>query len=371
MLAEPSTAKGAVIAATKGTALTGAKGTADRYVPDLADHYPATVKDSSQTPTAVDVYRAALAKAEDHSVAIASIGITTNMRDLLRSQPDKYSTLDGTALVARKVKLVVWMNGLYNFGCAQHDEDNWLGPDTDCRGSAKAAVEGWPSSVKQIFSGVGGDVMHGDWRIWWPFIQAAAKQVDNKQIVADPLVSQFNESEHFLRILTEACAEYVVEVAQTGTDYRLTARFLRDAEENLSFAYVCLFLFLFGFKFKQMRDAVRANDSQVLDLIWRENLASARAPRNVDGPNAAAGHVMTTTWPAPSVETFTGQRKQIGSNCIDASPTVKFRGRRIVTHGCSVMQAARTGCTSIVCVKRVAKTACFRVTSISKMQNIS
>ena len=45
-------------------------------------------------------------------------------------------------------------------------------------------------------------VMHGDWRIWWPFIQAAAKQVDNKQIVADPLVSQFNESEHFLRILT-------------------------------------------------------------------------------------------------------------------------------------------------------------------------
>jgi hypothetical protein len=141
----------------------GAKGTADRYVPDLADHYPATVKDSSQTPTAVDVYRAALAKAEDHSVAIASIGITTNMRDLLRSQPDKYSTLDGTALVARKVKLIVWMDGLYNFGCAQHDEDNWLGPDTDCRGSAKAAVEGWPSSVKQIFSGVGGDVMHGDW----------------------------------------------------------------------------------------------------------------------------------------------------------------------------------------------------------------
>ena len=69
--------------------------------------------------------------------------------------------------------------------------------------------------------------------------------------------------------------------------------------------------------------------------------------------------------------TLTGQRKQIGSNCIDASPTVKFRGRRIVTHGCSVMQAARTGCTSIVCVKRVAKTACFRVTSISKMQNIS
>ena len=141
----------------------GARGTADRYVPDLADNYPAPIRDSSQTPTAVDVYRAALSKAEDHSVAIAAIGIPTNMRDLLASKPDQFSSLGGTALVAQKVKLIVWMDGLYNFGCAQHDEDNWLGSDAGCRGSAKLAVEGWPSSVKQIFSGVGGDVMHGDW----------------------------------------------------------------------------------------------------------------------------------------------------------------------------------------------------------------
>lgn len=141
----------------------GAKGTADRYVPDLASNYPVAKKDSTQTPTAVEVYRAALARAEDRSVAIAAIGITTNMRDLIQSKPDKFSPLDGKALVAQKVKLIVWMDGLYNFGCAQHDEDNWLGPDTGCRGSAKAAVEAWPSSVKQIFSGVGGDVMHGAW----------------------------------------------------------------------------------------------------------------------------------------------------------------------------------------------------------------
>ena len=120
-------------------------------------------------------------------------------------------------------------------------------------------------------------VLHGDWRLWWPLIERAAVIVGNKQVVADPNVSQFNESEHFLRILTAACAEYVLEIAQTGTDVRATSTFLNDADANLSFAYVCQFLYLFGFKFKQMRDSVRTNDSATLDLLWRENLASARA----------------------------------------------------------------------------------------------
>lgn len=85
------------------------------------------------------------------------------MRDLVQSQPDEFSPLNGTELIAKKVGLVVWMDGMYNFGCAQHDTDNWLGPDTDCRGSAMAAVMGWPSNVKQIFTTVGGDVLHGGW----------------------------------------------------------------------------------------------------------------------------------------------------------------------------------------------------------------
>lgn len=120
-------------------------------------------------------------------------------------------------------------------------------------------------------------VLHGDWRIWWPLIQRAAAVVNNKQVVADPSVSEFNESEHFVRILTTACAEYVLEISQTGTSFHACSIFLKDADANLSFAYVCQFLFLFGFKFKQMRDSVRTNDSATLDKIWRENLASARA----------------------------------------------------------------------------------------------
>jgi hypothetical protein len=71
----------------------------------------------------------------------------------------------------------------------------------------------------------------------------------------------------------------VVEIARTGNDYRNTQQFLRDAEANLNFSYICYFLYLFGFKYLQMRNAIRANDSKLLDLIWRENLASARTAK--------------------------------------------------------------------------------------------
>jgi len=55
------------------------------------------------------------------------------------------------------------MDMMYNFGCAQAASSDWLGPDTGCRGSAKAAVMGWPSNVKQIFSSIGGDITTGAW----------------------------------------------------------------------------------------------------------------------------------------------------------------------------------------------------------------
>ena len=65
------------------------------------------------------------------------------MRDLVNSKPDKWSPLSGKELIARKVELIVWMDMMYNFGCAQHDTDNWLGPDTGCRGSAQVGVGAW------------------------------------------------------------------------------------------------------------------------------------------------------------------------------------------------------------------------------------
>ena len=53
---------------------------------------------------------------------------------------------------------------------------------------------------------------------------------------------------------------------------------LQLAEVNLSFAYICFFLFSFGFKFLEHRHAVRHNASHDFDRLWRENLISARTP---------------------------------------------------------------------------------------------
>ena len=83
-------------------------GNADKYVSDLVDHYPSRVNASDQVE-AVRVYRKALVEASDGSVSIASIGITTNMRDLVLSEPDDISPLSGMILSHKKFrKLFGW-----------------------------------------------------------------------------------------------------------------------------------------------------------------------------------------------------------------------------------------------------------------------
>jgi hypothetical protein len=59
------------------------KGTQDRYLSDIIKRYPGPVKKYFDVPEAVETYRKALVAAKDNSVHIASIGMTTNLRDLL------------------------------------------------------------------------------------------------------------------------------------------------------------------------------------------------------------------------------------------------------------------------------------------------
>ena len=122
-------------------------------------------------------------------------------------------------------------------------------------------------------------IMHGDWRVWAPLLMRLAAVVGNRQVKSDPTVVDFNSHEHSLRIFTRACAEYVVEIARTGTDYTQTAQFLEDADRNLSFSYVVYFLYLFAFKYLEYRNAGRTNDSKKLDLLWRENLRTAKTAK--------------------------------------------------------------------------------------------
>ena len=83
------------------------------YTTDLARNWPSPVKNASQCREAVDLYRQILAAQPDRSVVISSIGLLTNLDALLASSPDAHSPLNGTHLVAKKVRRVAIMGGGY------------------------------------------------------------------------------------------------------------------------------------------------------------------------------------------------------------------------------------------------------------------
>lgn len=120
-------------------------------------------------------------------------------------------------------------------------------------------------------------LMHGDWRLWSPLLMKMAEVVANRAVKSDPTVETYNQHEHFLRVVSIAFAEYVLEIAASGTDFHVAHVFIEAAQVNLSFAYVVMFLFLFAFKYLEFRSAVRRNESKKLDMLWRENLGTARA----------------------------------------------------------------------------------------------
>jgi len=78
---------------------------------ELKDNFPNDAEFNDKMPDALDVYRRVLSTQPDTSVIICSVGALSNLADLLRSAPDRYSNLDGSELVKRKVKKLVIMGG--------------------------------------------------------------------------------------------------------------------------------------------------------------------------------------------------------------------------------------------------------------------
>lgn len=130
------------------------------YVGKLLKQFHSPIRNNSQVPDAVDVYRAVLAQQHDHSVVIASIGFLGNLAALLASGPDKHSRLDGKSLVAKKVKTLAMMGGCYP-SCTELKYE-WNMGGGCLLGSAscpytpswtKAVVDGWPKDVPLMYSG--------------------------------------------------------------------------------------------------------------------------------------------------------------------------------------------------------------------------
>jgi len=82
----------------------------------LIAKYPHAIKNNSEVPDAVQLYRKILAQQPDNSVTIITVGFLTNISNLVQSKPDNYSSLNGKDLVKKKVKELVCMAGKFPTG---------------------------------------------------------------------------------------------------------------------------------------------------------------------------------------------------------------------------------------------------------------
>lgn len=107
---------------------------------DGSPAFPHSLKRSSDAPLAVPVLRKALASLRDGAAVVLAIGPLTNIRDLLDSAPDEHSPLDGKALAAAKVRVLVVMAGDFSKPKAEFNVFSDLN-------AAAAVFNRWPAEL--------------------------------------------------------------------------------------------------------------------------------------------------------------------------------------------------------------------------------
>ena len=138
----------------------------------LVAKYPGKIKTNSGAEDAVSLYRRILAAEPDHSVTIVTVGFFSNMNDLLRSVPDKHSSLNGYDLVKSKVKILVSMAGRFLKGGEFNIQCDPI--------SARYVAQNWPTEI--IFSG---------WEIGDP-IRTGLPLIKNNSIKNSPIKEAFS-----------------------------------------------------------------------------------------------------------------------------------------------------------------------------------
>lgn len=124
-----------------------------RWTDELPARYPHTAKSSAAADDALTVYRRILSNQPDHSVTIVTVGFFSNLKNLLLSQPDTYSPLNGKELVKAKVKQLVSMAGMF-------PEGKEFNVEVDAKASQLVFTE-WPTPIllsgfeigSQLFTG--------------------------------------------------------------------------------------------------------------------------------------------------------------------------------------------------------------------------
>lgn len=73
-----------------------------KYTKQISEEFPRRLKSHEKAADAVSLYRKLLSRSDDSSVVIVTIGHLTTLQNLLRSKPDKSSSLTGHELVQKK-----------------------------------------------------------------------------------------------------------------------------------------------------------------------------------------------------------------------------------------------------------------------------
>lgn len=120
------------------------KGTMELKDANGEPKYKSSISNYDALMEATELYRKLLSSQRDHSVVIASVGFSTNLLRLMKSEPDEYSKLTGAELVKKKVKKLAIMAG--DFENAKHAEYNVVRDIP----SAKFIFEQWPTPIDVI-----------------------------------------------------------------------------------------------------------------------------------------------------------------------------------------------------------------------------
>lgn len=125
------------------------------FAVEIAKRYPKKFASGKDYPDAVKLYRKVLANQPDNSVVVLAVGPLRNLANLLRSPPDELSQLDGAELVAKKVKRLDVMGGIYPPSSSKEAEWNFKQDP----GSAALVCSAWPTPI--LFNGEGGSTNSG------------------------------------------------------------------------------------------------------------------------------------------------------------------------------------------------------------------
>jgi inosine-uridine nucleoside N-ribohydrolase len=127
-----------------GTRKDGTTSIETNYNKVIADNFEYKLT-YSDVPETVDLYRKILASAVDGSITIITVGPLLNIQRLLQSKADKYSLLNGSDLISKKVKEFVIMGGQFPKG------DNEWNFNGNMPGVTKYVIENL--KVPIVFSG--------------------------------------------------------------------------------------------------------------------------------------------------------------------------------------------------------------------------